>query len=184
LFEQKKTHFSTPHQIYFVLPSKKTKKKTGATPTPSGSAAPFSAAPVAPDAPVAIYGDYLDRKLQKRISNLLTELSKLHISVTEFYADLHKTSGEFNSDQSIHAQGAQRAGFVEINNRQIPVLQRLRTAGLIGNKNDGTGNNNIGKSPLLSQMRNIVAKLEAVLSMSEEDILRVVVLHHKLRKNF
>lgn len=89
-----------------------------------------------------------------------------------------------SSDQVPHfptssPQGSQRAGFVEINNRKIPVLQKLRTAGLIGQNKE-----NVSKSPLLQQMRNIVARLEKVLTNSEDDIVRVVVLHHKLRKNF
>lgn len=68
---------------------------------------------------------------------------------------------------------------MEINNRKIPILQKLRTAGLIGQNKE-----NVSKSPLLQQMKNIIAKLEKLLSNSEDDIVRVVVLHHKLRKNF
>ena len=145
----------------------------------AGNTTVLNAPPPAADAPVVIYGDYLDRKLQKRVQNLIGEIALLQTSIVEFYTDLHKTSNDYNNDDAIAQQGNQRAGFVEINNRKIPVLQKLRAAGLIGKDKE-----NASKSYLLMQMQTIINKLENTLTKGEEDILRVVVLHHKLRKNF
>ena len=149
----------------------------------AGNTTVLNAPPPAPDAPVVIYGDYLDRKLQKRVQILIGEIALLQTSIVEFYADLHKTSNDYNNDDALALQGNQRAGFVEINNRKIPVLQKLRAAGLIGKDKD-KDKENANKSHLLMQMQTIINKLENTLSKGEEDILRVVVLHHKLRKNF
>lgn len=153
----------------------------GAAAVVAGNTTVLNAPPPAADAPVVIYGDYLDRKLQKRVQNLIGEIALLQTSIVEFYTDLHKTSNDYNNDDAIAQQGNQRAGFVEINNRKIPVLQKLRAAGLIGKDKD---KENASKSHLLMQMQTIINKLENTLTKGEEDILRVVVLHHKLRKNF
>eukprot|EP01032_Pedospumella_encystans_P017450 gene17450-19885_t len=92
----------------------------GAAAVVAGNTTVLNAPPPAADAPVVIYGDYLDRKLQKRVQNLIGEIALLQTSIVEFYTDLHKTSSDYNNDDAIAQQGNQRAGFVEINNRKIP----------------------------------------------------------------
>lgn len=141
----------------------------------------------------ALYGDFLDRKLQKRVNMLLGELFIMHTVVADFHAELHKTSTDYNDDRQLEEQGVKRQSFVEINNRKIPVLKRLRNASAIGSAGKGNSANNNNnsnnrsskhKSALLKHMESIILKLDTLLSTSEEDILRVVVLHHKVRKNF
>jgi hypothetical protein len=143
-------------------------------------------------APAVIYGDFLDKKLQKRVNLLLGELFLLQSALQEFYQDLHKTSTDYTSEDNSgldnnhqsksNSAGRKTEGFVEVNNRKVPVLQRLRGAGVNSAKGAEPGRDN--KSDLLQQLQGIVSKLDGLLTGAEEDILRIVVLHHKLRKNF
>lgn len=133
-----------------------------------------------------IYGDFLDRKLEKRVNTLLKELSIVQSTINDFYGELHKTSTDYNDDRHHEEQGVKRQSFVEINNRKIPVLKRLRSTSTVtmDTANDGSSKNIVQKSVLLKQMQGIIVKLDAMLTSAEEDVLRVVVLHHKMRKNF
>jgi hypothetical protein len=161
------------------------------------------------NAPVVIYGDYLDRKLQKRITTLMGELYILQSKVSSFYWELQTDTATFveldshglayphpplhnfvpHGMQQHHQHGAggshkfSSAGdgspkaFVEVNKRNVPVLKHLLNAS-VGN------NNTENKSALLKQMNALIQKLEGLLTHGEEDVLRVVVLHHKLRRNY
>jgi hypothetical protein len=143
-------------------------------------------------APAVIYGDFLDKKLQKRVNLLLGELFLLQSALQDFYQDLHKTSTDYTSEDNggldnnhqskSNSAGRKTEGFVEVNNRKVPILQRLRGAGVNSAKGVEPGREN--KSDLLQQLQGIVSKLDGLLTGAEEDILRIVVLHHKLRKNF
>jgi hypothetical protein len=144
-------------------------------------------------APAVIYGDLLDKKLQKRVNLLLGELFLLQSALQDFYQDLHKTSTDYTSEDhgglnnnnhqsKSNSAGRKTEGFVEVNNRKVPILQRLRGAGVNSAKGAEPGREN--KSDLLQQLQGIVSKLDGLLTGAEEDILRIVVLHHKLRKNF
>jgi hypothetical protein len=196
--------FYTVHQIYN---EKKTKtasqdkkaaalqaaqRKTSLKDVLAAAAAANATVALPASAPAVIYGDFLDKKLQKRVNLLLGELFLLQSALQDFYQDLHKTSTDYTSEDNggpdnnhqskSSGAGRKTEGFVEVNNRKVPVLQRLRGAGVNSAKGAEPGRDN--KSDLLQQLQGIVSKLDGLLTGAEEDILRIVVLHHKLRKNF
>ena len=146
----------------------------------------------------ASYGDYLDRRLQKRVTVMLGELFLLQSAISDFFTDLQQVSSDFNDERHIKEQGLERNGYLEVNNRKMPVLKKItssfeskpHTAELASSAADNNSNNNNNNAPggqksaMLKQLQKILAKLDGLLSGSEDDVLRVVVLHHKLRKNF
>ena len=141
------------------------------------------------DTSPALYGDFLDRKLQKRVNLLLGELFLLQSALAEFHKDLHQTSTEYDDDAYIQHSGSKKHAYVEINNRKIPILKKLHSSSSSSNINTTTSTTTPmpgqkRKSELLQQLQSIVLKIDTTLAQSEEDILRLVVLHHKLRKNF
>lgn len=152
--------------------------------TPFGGASAPTPPPVPVNAPAVIYGDHLDKKLEKRINLLLGELVITQGKLQDFYQDLHKTATEFEIDPE-----PGKLGDVVVNNRKIPAL-KMRSAAASNTPGGGSSKTRRGsagketKSALLQQMQELLSKLENALTQSEEDILRVVVLHHKLRKNF
>ena len=142
------------------------------------------------DTSPALYGDFLDRKLQKRVNLLLGDLFLLQSALAEFHKDLHQTSTEYDDDAYIQHSGSKKHAYVEINNRKIPILKKLHSSSSSSSNITTTTNTTTPmpgqkrKSELLHQLQSMVLKIDTTLAQSEEDILRLVVLHHKLRKNF
>jgi hypothetical protein len=184
---------STFYNVHQIYNAKKAKSEIqDKSPPPPENKTPFAGLaaptppPVAANAPAIIYGDHLDKKLERRINLLLAELVITQGKLQDFYQDLHKTATEFDIDSD-----PGKFGDVVVNNRKIPAL-KMRCAA-VGGAGGGNNSSNKGrrdsggkeaKSALLQQMQELLGKLESALTQSEEDILRIVVLHHKIRKNF
>ena len=126
--------FYTVHQIYN---EKKSKSETedklranggAAKPATTATTSTTPAAAAVPAAPTpTLYGDYLDKRLQKRITLLLGELFLTQTGLQDFYYDMHKASTEgFESGDGSGVSGKNK-GFVEVNSRKVPTHRRCET---------------------------------------------------------
>jgi hypothetical protein len=80
---------------------------------------------------------------------------------------------DFDDEEDDYKPGSSSSssGVVRINGAHVPVLRSLSSSSTIS-------------SPLLERVLRLVDKADALLTGSEDDIVRVVVLHHKLNKSF
>jgi hypothetical protein len=118
-----------------------------------------------------IPGDKLERRLKKRLELFLNELYLTHAAMCDLFKDLHAMSSQFEDDDEEDDEPGSSSGVVRINGAHVPVLRSLSSSSSIS-------------SPLLGRVLRLVDKADALLTGSEDDIVRVVVLHHKLNKSF
>lgn len=121
-----------------------------------------------------IPGDKLERRLKKRLELFLNELYLTHAAMCDLFKDLHAMSSQFEDDDEEDDEpgsSSSSSGVVRINGAHVPVLRSLSSSSSIS-------------SPLLGRVLRLVDKADALLTGSEDDIVRVVVLHHKLNKSF
>jgi len=122
-----------------------------------------------------IPGDKLERRLKKRLELFLNELYLTHAAMCDLFKDLHAISSQFEDDYEEDdvkpGSSSSSSGVVRINGAHVPVLRSLSSSSTIS-------------SPLLGRVLRLVDKADALLTGSEDDIVRVVVLHHKLNKSF
>lgn len=126
-------------------------------------------------------GDKLERRLKKRMELFLNELYLTHAAMCDLFKDLHAKSSQFDDekddgddDEDNEYGSSSSRVMVRINGAHVPVLRSLRSS----------SSSTEASSPLLQRVLMLVDKADALLTGSEDDIVRVVVLHHKLSKSF
>ena len=121
----------------------------------------------------ALPGDKLERRLKKRMELFLNEVYLTHAAMVDLFKDLHATSSQFDDDNNDEeneiVEQHRSMGVVTINGAVIPVLRSVNSSRL--------------SSPLLERVLRLVDKADSLLTGSEDDIVRVVVLQHKLSKS-
>jgi len=128
------------------------------------------------EGPKGIPGDKLERRLKKRLELFLNELYLTHAAMLDLFKDLHAKSSQFDDADEEQQQEDddeheyRSPGVVKINGTHVPVLRSLSSS--------------TQASPLLERVLRLVDRADSLLTGSEDDIVRVVVLHHKLSKSF